>query len=219
MTGYIENEAAYERAIARRIAANREKGRLARLPATMKAYLAQPGKPEVIAALRAAVARNANRRPGFLEALLHGFEQWGSLTEKQEAAILTAIARDEERAAARLIENAALAATSNYVGKLKERLTMRVTLERRWEMDGFYGPCDGHIFADAAGNRLVAIGSPVAMEVGETRTIKATVKGHEERDGIKQTKVNRVAVQEELPAEDAFLAARFTQGTKGITLS
>lgn len=107
---------------------------------------------------------------------------------------------------------------SNYIGKVKERITITATLKGvyRYECPSYNGwSTDYHtiyIFEDAEGNQLKwdTTGS-LALDTkqedkygnriykgineGDIISLKATVKDHKEYKGTKQTILNRVTVQ------------------------
>ena len=80
---------------------------------------------------------------------------------------------------------------SEYIGEVGERLTVEVdsmVLLASWETQ--YGMTHLYKITDKAGNVLVWYASSVQDEDNMKR-IKATVKDHNERDGVKQTVVTR----------------------------
>lgn len=98
--------------------------------------------------------------------------------------------------------------TSNWVGSVKERLEFTVTIKAitGWNVASYSGYGSDwvslYIMEDAAGNVIVyktasqlwkADGRNSA-EKGDTITIKATVKAHDTRQGVKQTIVQRAKV-------------------------
>lgn len=104
---------------------------------------------------------------------------------------------------------------NEYVGEIKKRYTMDLTLIKSTSFEGYYGTTwvytfldsDNHCFVWFASNRLTvevevaetpaafATTENVAVEVNQTVKVKATVKDHNEYKGVKQTVVTRVAVQ------------------------
>lgn len=95
---------------------------------------------------------------------------------------------------AREQENKVQALTSTYVGAIGERMTIDVAkggFVTSWEGD--YGYTYLYKFEDVSGNVFVWFASSPA-DIKEGVTIKATVKNHNERDGVKQTVVNRCKV-------------------------
>lgn len=88
----------------------------------------------------------------------------------------------------------AAGARSEYVGTVGQRITLKaatVALLSSW--DGYYGTTWLYKFVDESGNVFVWFASrPCPAEAGAV--IKATVKDHNERDGVKQTIVTRCCV-------------------------
>jgi len=85
-------------------------------------------------------------------------------------------------------------ARSKYVGTVGQRITLKaetVALLSSW--DGYYGTTWLYKFVDESGNVFIWFASrPCSAENGAT--IRATVKDHNERDGVKQTIVTRCCV-------------------------
>ena len=84
---------------------------------------------------------------------------------------------------------------SEYVGEVGQRITLKaatVVLLSSW--DGYYGTtCWLYKFVDESGNVYIWFASrPCTASDGAI--IKATVKDHNERDGVKQTIVTRCCV-------------------------
>lgn len=99
-----------------------------------------------------------------------------------------------EREAAKEEARQSAAETSEYVGSVGERLAIKIaeaTLLTSW--DGYYGTTWLYKFKDESGNEFIWYASrPCEAEGGAT--IKATVKDHKERDGVKQTILTRCQV-------------------------
>lgn len=100
------------------------------------------------------------------------------------------------RIAARKAERAALVAGSSHVGTVGERIELVLTVDKvlsysfgQWPTITTYI----NLCKDQAGNMVVYKGSN-AWEQGETIKVKATVKEHGERDGVKQTIIQRPKV-------------------------
>ena len=85
-------------------------------------------------------------------------------------------------------------ALSEYVGEVGQRITLKaatVALLASW--DGYYGTTWLYKFVDERGNVFIWRSSrPFTAENGAT--IRATVKEHSVRDGVKQTIVTRCCV-------------------------
>lgn len=95
-------------------------------------------------------------------------------------------AREEQRANT---EN-----TSAYVGEVGTRLTLDLTaavLLTSWYND--FGTTYLYKFADEAGNVFIWYASR-PIELQERMTLKATIKAHNERNGVKQTVLTRCKV-------------------------
>lgn len=85
-------------------------------------------------------------------------------------------------------------AASSHVGQVGERIKARVTIGTVLTFDGFYGPTYLTIARDEVGNVYVSKGTRWANQ-GDVVSIVATVKELGERDGVRQTVLQRVKVQ------------------------
>ncbi len=95
-------------------------------------------------------------------------------------------AREEKRKAERLTETA-----SEHVGAVGQRITFTAATAKlltSWE--GTYGTTYLYKFTDEQGNVFIWYASR-GIETHDGMTLKATVKDHNERDGVKQTVVTR----------------------------
>lgn len=82
---------------------------------------------------------------------------------------------------------------STHVGAVGERITLTLTTDKIIPLESAYGTKLLHLMADARGNRCVWFCSGGnSLDKGSTVTVKATVKEHGERDGVKQTVLTRV---------------------------
>jgi hypothetical protein len=136
------------------------------------------------------------------------------VTSKHGGLVASAVA-SWKRAVGRAEELKRLASTSTFVGEVGKRLkwtkkaeglTLTLLGAQTWESD--WGTTHFYKFADAAGNLLVWFASSTAYEptpdgvhrdeikVGSTHKVDASVKRHEERNGVKQTTLTRVVVKE-----------------------
>lgn len=96
-----------------------------------------------------------------------------------------------EMLAKRAQQNAELA-TSEYVGKVGERLNFDVREAKLLtSFETYYGTTHLYRFIDANGNVLIWF-TGNSVDVETMPRIKATVKEHSERDGVKQTILTRV---------------------------
>lgn len=120
--------------------------------------------------------------------------QYGMISDKQMAFLGNLIAKipaREARKAEIIAENAA----SQHIGTVGKREVFTLTLNwvKTYDGGGCFAPYHIHGFKDAAGNIVIYKGSKCLGEKGATLKLKATVKAHGERDGIKQTIISRPA--------------------------
>lgn len=187
MAGYINDDRAYNDAVKRKIQANARKGRFQRW------IDEDPSRENLIKVLEENF--HAPRGNSFLVKMFQSFEEWGSLTPGQEAAVQKVIAQDAERKAEWAKKNAEEGARSQHVGTEGERGEfLNLKLRFKKEFDGRFGPTTIQKFEDEAGNVLVYFGKDLGVEKDGVISLKATVKKHDERDGVKQTILNRPTV-------------------------
>lgn len=91
-------------------------------------------------------------------------------------------------------KKAAQVTTGEYVGEIKERLKdIKVVVKSVFHTSGYYGDSQVAIFVDEEGNTYKTFYSGNHKIVkDEFCVISGTVKKHEERDGLRQTVLNRV---------------------------
>jgi len=88
-------------------------------------------------------------------------------------------------------------ASSAFVGNVGDKITTKVTVERIIVLPDYgFGVSYINLLRDEAGNVLVYKGLTDIGQKGETVTVKATVKGHDMRDGVCQTTIQRPKVLE-----------------------
>lgn len=200
---FIVNETAYNAAIARNIRMNAQKGRRAvwmKLNGAERVneFLNQFGEFEPSYdengryAAKHPVAQAAHGSD-FYHAMQENIMTYGGLTENQNNAVLAMIARAEAKVAGYAAKRAEEAATSNWIGTVGKREMFTVTIHHIVTIDGIYGISYLHIMSDDAGNKVIYKGTKCIGDKGERLTVKATVKEHGERDGVKQTKIARPA--------------------------
>lgn len=196
---FVSNQTAYEAAIARNIRMNAQKTRRAvwmKLEGAKRAneFLHQFGEFEPSYgedgryAAQHPVVKAAHGND-FYHAMQDNIMSYGGLTEKQNAAVLAMIERAEAKVASYKNKDA----TSNWIGTVGKRENFTVTIRHIMSMIGTYGTSYLHIMNDAQGNVVIYKGTKVLGDNGETLTVKATVKEHGEREGVKQTKIARPA--------------------------
>lgn len=160
---------------AARVAANAERQKVwaQERETKLNAFLATDEGAKVAAYL-------LNRVDGFLGDMNASLHKWGNLTDGQLAAVRKCMAADAAKA------------TSVHVGEIGKRLDGTYKIVRKTERDyGFpAGVRHWHLLAGTDGNLYTYFGSRLAAE-GETVTMRATVKAHEEYNGAAQTKLAR----------------------------
>ena len=80
---------------------------------------------------------------------------------------------------------------SSHVGQTGDRIDITATITVVKAIDGFYGISYFTILENSKGDVFKYVGSAELGEKGQTITMKATVKGHAEYDGVNQTVINR----------------------------
>lgn len=83
------------------------------------------------------------------------------------------------------------ATISKHVGEVKKRQNFTVIVEKVLQFDSNFGTKHLHLMSDPDGNRLIWWSTSSVLDTGKLMTIKGTVKAHSERDGVKQTELNR----------------------------
>lgn len=133
------------------------------------------------------VEKAAGRYEGFWYDMETALVRWGGLSERQEAAVRNAKARDAEQAQ-RAAENPGV-----HVGEIEARfanLPVRC-VANRFLAETRYGQLFITSFADRNGNEIVYKGKRTDAVVGQTYVLTATVKKHDIFRGIRQTVVSR----------------------------
>lgn len=198
---FIHNEVAYENAIARNIRRNAQKTRFAKWMAMeggarANDFLHFMGEFDMDETNNAHPVIAASRGD-FFDKMRASAEEFGGLTEGQHKAVLGMIAKGEARVAERAKARAdALkidADKSGWIGTVGERRMFDLTVRLVIEMEGQYGFSYLHVMNDAAGNVVVYKGTKKLADRGGNVTVKATVKEHDVRDGVRQTKIARPA--------------------------
>ena len=134
-----------------------------------------------------AVAENSP----LIASLLEGLENYGDWTVKQVALV--------EKVVAEVTENAAKAAASGWVGKVGERIEVKVVVERNasYERASFSGRGVDTVWIttmrDEAGNAIVVKSPAFSPGKGDRFVLRATVKEHSEFRREKQTVMMRAA--------------------------
>jgi hypothetical protein len=177
---FIDDEAAYEAAIKRKI----------KNAANAKFLRENPDGYDVVAFLA-----DASSWSEFAKSLHNSYEDRGTLSIGQMAAARSMIAKAQARKAERLAARNAPASVGHHVSTVGQREVFTITINKLMEMEGMYGTTYIHICADANGNVIVYKGSSELGEPGDTVVVKATVKEHTAYNGVAQTIINRPKVQ------------------------
>lgn len=128
-----------------------------------------------------------------LRKLAQDLDECGGLSDKQTEIVRNALARQETFVAERKAKFAALDANSQHIGTVGERTQFELTIGWVKYFEGTFGATYIHGLKDAAGNVVIYKGSKCLGEKGATVKVKATIKEHGERDGVKQTVITRPA--------------------------
>jgi hypothetical protein len=204
---YIHDDAAYARGRDAAIKRNARQGKRARW------FADDPTREALELRLRSA----GYDKPGtFLAKMAESLNEWGSLTEKQEAAVRKVFAGWDTKQ----VERKALDATSQHVGTVGERITVTGVVQFVTGFDTQYGYTTITTLRDASGNLYVFKGVALSCAVpyaptpeieairngrafhsvkdaakGDTVTVKGTIKAHNVYNGAKQTQLARPKVE------------------------
>jgi hypothetical protein len=126
-----------------------------------------------------------------LRKLAADLDECGGLSDKQTEIVRNALARQEVFVAQRKAKFVAADAGSQHIGTVGERTTFELTLNWVKYFEGAFGATYIHGLKDAAGNVVIYKGSKCLGQKGDTVKVKATIKEHGERDGVKQTVISR----------------------------
>lgn len=128
-----------------------------------------------------------------LRKLAADLDECGGLSDKQTEIVRNALVRQATFVAERKAKFAAQDAGSQHIGTVGKREVFTVTINWVKYFEGAFGATYIHGLKDAAGNVVIYKGSKSLGEKGAAVTVKATVKEHGERDGVKQTIISRPA--------------------------
>ena len=141
-------------------------------------------------------AENGN---SFYNSVLSNYREWGKLSPKQMEVLRTSFARDDERRAEWAAKNREANAGSNWVGEVGKRQVFELTCVAVKKMtDNRYTSINNEytftLLKDKEDNIFVYFGK-FLCEKGREILVKATIKRHQERDGVKQTAISRPTLQ------------------------
>jgi len=109
--------------------------------------------------------------------------------------LASAVVAYDKAVGAELARNAEKA-ESNHFGTVGERAVFTLTFFKESSFDTMYGVQTIHLFKDASGNIAKWVtGTHTGLEIGNTYTLKATVKKHDDYKGVKQTVLTRCSVE------------------------
>ena len=147
----------------------------------------------------------------FFAKMTDSLQEWGGLTDGQTEAVRKGLQKALDRAAGRdeaLNARREADLRSVHVGVVGKRGEFTATMSFQTSYDTQFGRTYITGLRDADDNILIVKGSPVMykdakgdegpVRQGMTIRFAAFVKGHGEREGVKQTLVNRVKVAEVL---------------------
>jgi hypothetical protein len=145
----------------------------------------------------AQVARGPHSKPQdikFIDACWCSLLVFGGLTEKQAQAVRNVMVKREERKAEFRAQNLA----SQHIGTVGERRDFDLTVSFVTDFQTQFGITNVFGLRDADGNIVIYKGSSALYNTddqfavkGDTVKVKATIKEHGERDGVKQTIIAR----------------------------
>lgn len=184
----IDNPAAYAAATQARIIANANKTFCRTYPdyAEIEAFLSLGFDVDEY--------ERKTYKDDFVGSVASAYHTYGKLTEKQVAAVRKCIIQRDARKAEWADKQAALDASREYVGIIGDKIVLTLVLKKVINIDTNFGPIGIFIFEDANKNVIIYKGGCDAvwnLAEGETVTLKATVKEHGTRNGVKQTLIQR----------------------------
>lgn len=131
-------------------------------------------------------------KDGFVGSLASAYDNYGKLSEKQVLAVRKCIEANKARKAEWADQKALLDAKREHVGTVGEKITLTLTCVHVIELDSAFGTVFINICEDADKNTIIYKGNAIGFpNKGETATVKATIKEHGVRNGVKQTVIQR----------------------------
>ena len=191
----IINEARYEAAKARRIRENRRIGGERRFKAAhADAQILIDFINDNVSIKQTQYGSVKLPNASFIDACWCNLEEWGGLTDNMAAAIRKMITQREERKA----EYRARDLASQHIGAVGDRVDLELTVSFVTDYQTQFGVTNVFGLRDADGNIVIYKGTSALYNTGgqfavkgDTVKVKATVKEHGERDGVKQTIISR----------------------------
>lgn len=184
---FIDNPEAYARATRARIIANANTTFRRTYPdyAEIEAFLSAGRVHDEVGNFQA-------YKDGFVGSLASAYDTYGKLTEKQVLAVRKCIEANNARRAEWADKKALLDASRKHIGTIGEKITLSLTCVHSIQLDSTFGTTFINICEDEEKNIIIYKGNAIGFPCkGETATIRATIKEHGVRDGVKQTVIQR----------------------------
>lgn len=179
--------------------------KIAKATATVEAWLSEEGRRQVMERAAAIVREDAGGAGYILRGAVAQVYAEGvrhTIRDSRVEDVVAAIAEFDRRVAER-VARAERDAQSEWVGALGDRIEFTATCIATKSGEGSYGYWFFYALSDADGNTLIHLGSPLdEVDRGDTITMRATIKEHSDRDGVKQTRIQRPSVIEVIKKED-----------------
>jgi hypothetical protein len=184
----IDNPAAYAAATTARIIANANK--------TFCKTYEDYAEIEAFLSLGVEVDEDdrKNYKDNFVGSLAAAYANYGKLSEKQVAAVRKCIADRNARKIEWASKQAAIDAARQHIGTVGEKVTLTLTLKKVINVENKFGVVGIFIFEDTEKNVVIYKGNSSAvweLAEGEVVTLKASIKEHGVRNGVKQTLIQR----------------------------
>ena len=184
----IDNPAAYAAATTARIIANANK--------TFCKTYEDYAEIEAFLSLGVEVDEDDRKtyKDNFVGSLAAAYANYGKLSEKQVAAVRKCIADRNARKIEWASKQAAIDAAREHIGTVGEKVTLTLTLKKVINVENKFGVVGIFIFEDTEKNVLIYKGNSSAvweLAEGEVVTLKASIKEHGVRNGVKQTLIQR----------------------------
>jgi hypothetical protein len=184
----IDNPAAYAAATTARIIANANK--------TFCKTYEDYAEIEAFLSLGVEVDEDDRKtyKDNFVGSLAAAYANYGKLSEKQVAAVRKCIADRNARKIEWASKQAAIDAARQHIGTVGEKVTLTLTLKKVINVENKFGVVGIFIFEDTEKNVVIYKGNSLAvweLAEGEVVTLKASIKEHGVRNGVKQTLIQR----------------------------
>ena len=133
----------------------------------------------------------------FIGSMACAMDKYGKLTPAQTEAVLKGIDARAAKKAEWKSKTAAEKAASEWIGEVGKRVELALTCYHVVTLESHYGVSFLHLCKDPNGNTVVYKGSCALFPIkGEAKLVKATIKDHGVRDGVKQTVISRPKIAE-----------------------